>query len=127
MRFILSLLMIYALAAFTACQGASSTTVESEKKTTNEKKVEESVEKIEKKEEKAESQDNQESDDEAPRISLEDAKKAFDKGEVVFIDTRSALSYQNEHIEGAVNLPAGDFEKEYNKIPKGKKIIAYCS
>lgn len=65
--------------------------------------------------------------DDAPRISLEDAKKDFDKGNVVFIDTRGEDSYKVEHVKGAVNIPAGDFESRYTEVPKDKKIIAYCS
>jgi len=65
--------------------------------------------------------------EEAPRISLEDAKKAFDAGDVVFVDTRAAAAYKTEHIKGAINIPAGEFEKRYAEVPKGKKIIAYCS
>lgn len=65
--------------------------------------------------------------EEAPRISLADAKKDFDAGNVVFVDTRGASSYKNEHIKGAVNIPAENFPARYAEIPKGKKIIAYCS
>ena len=65
--------------------------------------------------------------DEAPRISLADAKKDFDAGNAVFLDTRAAASFKTEHIKGALNMPAEAFEAEYKKIPSGKKIIAYCS
>jgi len=65
--------------------------------------------------------------DEAPRISLEDAKKAFDDGSAVFIDTRPADSYKLEHVKGAINITSNDFEARYKEIPTGKKIIAYCS
>jgi len=63
----------------------------------------------------------------APRIALEGAKEAFDKGEAVFVDTRGSSFYENEHVKGAVNIPAADFEKSYKSVPKDKKIIAYCS
>ncbi len=65
--------------------------------------------------------------EEAPRISLADAKKNFDAGNVVFIDTRGAASYKNEHIKGAINIPADAFQTRYTEVPKNKKIIAYCS
>ncbi len=65
--------------------------------------------------------------DDAPRITLADAKKDFDAGNAVFIDTRTAEAYQMEHIKGAINIPANALEANLNKIPKGKKIIAYCS
>lgn len=66
-------------------------------------------------------------DDGAPRISLADAKAAFDSGNAVFIDTRSEDAYKEEHIKGALNITLSDDASKYNTIPKGKKIIAYCS
>ena len=65
--------------------------------------------------------------EEAPRISLADAKKDFDAGRAVFVDTRAEVSYKTEHIKGAINIPAEAFQTRYTEVPKGKKIIAYCS
>ncbi|MDQ3180816.1 MAG: rhodanese-like domain-containing protein [Acidobacteriota bacterium] len=65
--------------------------------------------------------------DDAPRISLEDAKKAFDKGGVLFIDTRAESAYKTEHIKGAISIPVETIEDRYKEIPKDKKVIAYCS
>lgn len=70
---------------------------------------------------------DEESEKDAPRISLSDAKKAFDDGNAIFVDTRAATFFQNEHIEGALNIPSSDFESTYKDLPKDKKIIAYCS
>lgn len=63
----------------------------------------------------------------APRITLEDAKTAFDAKEAVFIDSRSPSAYEMEHIATAINIPFGTPEAAFSKIPKGKKIIVYCS
>ena len=65
--------------------------------------------------------------DEAPRITLADAKKDFDAGNVVFVDTRAEATYKQEHIKGAINMPMEAVETRYKEIPTGKKIIAYCS
>ncbi len=65
--------------------------------------------------------------DDAPRISLEDAKKDFDKGNAVFIDTRGEESYNVEHVKGSLNIPLNSMETRYKELPKDKKIIAYCS
>ncbi len=65
--------------------------------------------------------------DEAPRISLADAKKDFDAGNAVFVDTRAESAYKNEHIKGSLNLPMEAVEARYKEIPTDKKIIAYCS
>ena len=65
--------------------------------------------------------------DDAPRITLADAKKDFDAGNVVFVDTRGKSAYDVEHIKGAINMTANDVEARYKELPTGKKIIAYCS
>jgi hypothetical protein len=63
----------------------------------------------------------------APRITLADAKKDFDDGKAVFVDVRKEEAYKEEHIRGAINLAKGILDEQLNKISKGKKIIAYCS
>jgi 3-mercaptopyruvate sulfurtransferase SseA len=63
----------------------------------------------------------------APRISLEEAKKAFDEKSATFIDTHVKATYDAGHIPGAINVTVQDLEAKFNTIPKGKKIIAYCS
>lgn len=65
--------------------------------------------------------------DDAPRISLADAKKDFDAGTAIFVDTRAEVQYKNEHIKGSINLPMEAVEMRYKEIPTDKKIIAYCS
>ncbi len=65
--------------------------------------------------------------DNAARISLADAKKAFDDGSAIFIDTRSDSTYKQEHIKGSINIPAGTVDANISKLSKGKKLIAYCS
>jgi hypothetical protein len=64
--------------------------------------------------------------DDAPRISLADAKKEFDAGSAVFLDTRGAENYRLEHVKGALNFTTADLAKA-DTLPKGKKIIVYCS
>lgn len=63
----------------------------------------------------------------APRISLADAKKAFDDKTAVFIDTHTKEQFDTEHIVGAINIQANTIKQNLDKVPKGKKIIAYCS
>jgi len=66
-------------------------------------------------------------EDTAPRIALADAKKDFDAGTAVFIDTHAPDQYAQRHIKGSINVPANHLDQYFDKIPKGKKIIAYCS
>lgn len=65
--------------------------------------------------------------DGVPRISLADAKAAFDSGEAVFIDTHAKEQYDQQHIKGSINVPVNDIGTRLDNIPKGKKLIAYCS
>ncbi|MFL6466946.1 MAG: rhodanese-like domain-containing protein [Pyrinomonadaceae bacterium] len=65
--------------------------------------------------------------DEAPRISLADAKKAFDDKTATFIDTHPKAAFDAGHIPGAINITVPDLESKFDSIPKGKRIIAYCS
>ena len=65
--------------------------------------------------------------DDAPRITLADAKKDFDAGSAVFVDTRGAEQFMQEHVKGAINITAAEIAAKADTLPKGKKIIAYCS
>jgi hypothetical protein len=63
----------------------------------------------------------------AQRISLADAKKEFDAGTAVFVDTRDPNTFRFKRIKGAMNIPVEAVDLRYKDIPQGKKIIAYCS
>jgi len=65
--------------------------------------------------------------DDAPRITLAEAKKDFDGGGAIFIDTRGEETFKTEHIKGAMNMPVEFAEMRYKEIPANKKIIVYCS
>jgi hypothetical protein len=66
---------------------------------------------------------------EVPRVSLEDAKAAFDDGEAVIVDVRSREAYAAGHIPGAINIQLGEFETAPSTIdlPKDAWIITYCT
>ncbi len=66
-------------------------------------------------------------EDNAQRISLKDAKAAYDSGNALFIDTRPDTAYKGEHIKGAINIPAGETDKHIAELPKNKQLIFYCS
>lgn len=60
-----------------------------------------------------------------------DAKKIFDKGNVLFVDARSVKDYENGHIPGAVSLPPGQFDERIGSFldrhPPDRPIVVYCS
>ncbi len=62
-----------------------------------------------------------------PRVSLEDAKKAFDTQSAIFVDVRDSTSYAQQHVKGALNIPLGDLESRLNELPKDQWIILYCT
>lgn len=66
-------------------------------------------------------------DDEVPKITLADAKKEYDAGTAVIVDVRDEGSFKLEHIKGALHITTETLAADMNKLPKGKKIIAYCS
>lgn len=61
------------------------------------------------------------------RISIPDARAAVEKGDAVFVDVRQPGQYQSGHIAGALPLPEAEIPVRGSSLPKGKKIIAYCS
>ena len=67
-----------------------------------------------------------ENDVEVPRISVEEAKKNYDTGNVVVVDSRPEVAFKNEHITGAINIPFGSPDDKFSALPQGKKIIVYC-
>lgn len=66
------------------------------------------------------------SDADVPRMTIEEAKKAFDDGTAVFVDSRAADAYRQERIKGAVMIEGAN-EDRFDVLPKGKKIVVYCS
>ena len=70
--------------------------------------------------------EHQDESHDAPRISLADAKKAYDAGATV-VDVRDVTAYNTEHIKGALHIPIAEAAAKEDKLPKGKKILVYCS
>ncbi|MBK9155502.1 MAG: hypothetical protein IPM25_15050 [Chloracidobacterium sp.] len=64
---------------------------------------------------------------EASRISLVEAKKEYDAGTAVMIDVRPADVFNAERVKGALNMPYETLDANISKLPKGKKLIVYCS
>ena len=61
------------------------------------------------------------------RVSISDARVAVEKGDAVFVDVRQAGQYQSGHIAGALSLPEAEIPTRGSSLPKGKKVITYCS
>ena len=66
-------------------------------------------------------------DAEVPRISVEEAKKDYDAGIVVMVDSRPEATWALERVAGSVNIPYGTGSHDFSTLPPDKKIIVYCS
>lgn len=63
------------------------------------------------------------------KISEDDLKKLVDAKDdsICILSVRNAEDYAAGHIEGALNIPfAAGMEKQFNTLPKDKKIVVYC-
>lgn len=61
------------------------------------------------------------------RISVDELKPLFDRGEVTIIDVRTADQYAQSHIPGSLQIPLARIDGEAQYLPKDKLIVAYCS
>ena len=59
------------------------------------------------------------------RVSLDDAKAAFDSGAAVFLDVRASSSYEASHIPGAVSIPLNDLPTRMGELAPDSWIIPY--
>ena len=66
---------------------------------------------------------------EVPRVTVEEAKAAFDSGEAIIVDVRSQAAYEASHVDGALSIPLNEFETNIGGIdlPKDRQIITYCT
>jgi len=69
------------------------------------------------------------SENEVKRVTIEDAKTAFDNGSAIFVDVRSENAFAAGHIPGAINIQLGEFETNPTELnlPKDHWIITYCT
>jgi hypothetical protein len=61
------------------------------------------------------------------RVSLEEARAAYDKNEALFLDVRSISSYAGSHIPGARSIPLADLESRMGDLDPSQWIITYCT
>ncbi len=61
------------------------------------------------------------------RVSLPNAKLAFDQGRAIFLDVRSAEAFQAGHIPGSINIPLEELQIRLNELDPNRWIITYCT
>ncbi len=64
---------------------------------------------------------------EIPRVSLEEAKAAFDSGAAVFFDARGPSSYAEGHIPGAIFIPEEELPNRLSELDSNAWIVTYCT
>ena len=70
-----------------------------------------------------------ENDAEVPRVPVDQAKAAFDRGDAVIVDVRGADAYAKSHIAGALEVSLSAIQSDPANLPldKNKWIITYCT
>jgi hypothetical protein len=66
-------------------------------------------------------------DDGLPRVSVGDARAAFDLQQAVFVDVRDRAFYTQSHIPGALSLPLNELETRLDELDPADWIITYCT
>jgi hypothetical protein len=62
---------------------------------------------------------------EVPRVSVSEAKAAFDAGSAVFIDVRGDTYYTYQHIPGAISIPLAEISERMNQLNPSDWVITY--
>ena len=63
-----------------------------------------------------------------PTLRSDAVKRLLDVREpVVLVDMRKPAEYGAGHLPGAISLPITDLERRYREIPKGPRVVLYCS
>ena len=60
-------------------------------------------------------------------IEVSELQSMVEKNEVTVIDVRNIEPYLAAHIPGALQIPVSMIEGEIPHLPKGKKIVTYCT
>lgn len=74
---------------------------------------------------------------EVENISVEEAKRMVERGDVFVLDVRTPSEFNSSHIEGATLIPVANasgsnlspeslLEARINEVPKNKKVLVYC-
>jgi 3-mercaptopyruvate sulfurtransferase SseA len=66
-------------------------------------------------------------DDGTPRVSVGDAKAAYDLKQAVFVDVRGVAFWEQGHIPGAISIPLEEIESRQGELSQGDWIITYCT
>jgi 3-mercaptopyruvate sulfurtransferase SseA len=64
---------------------------------------------------------------EVERVTVQDAKAAYDAGTAVFVDVRGDDLYNAGHIPGALSIAESEMESRFTELDPNAWIITYCT
>ena len=64
---------------------------------------------------------------EVQRVTLEESKMAFDNGSATFVDVRPKISYEADHVPGALSIPLAELKPRIAELDPSQWIITYCT
>lgn len=64
---------------------------------------------------------------EVERVTVQDAKAAYDAGTAVFVDVRGDELYNTGHIQGALSIADTEMETRFTELDPNAWIITYCT
>lgn len=64
---------------------------------------------------------------EMTRVSLMEAKDAYETGAAVFVDVREKSIYDRGHIPGAKSIPLSEIEQRKGELDPNGWILLYCT
>lgn len=62
-----------------------------------------------------------------PRIAVDTARTEVEMGRALFVDVRTAATYKQGHLPGAILLPGGVSNTGYSELPDDRLLIFYCA
>ena len=61
------------------------------------------------------------------RTTIADVLPKLGSDDVLIVDVRSDLEFGEQHVQGAVNVPAYVSDDKLAELPKDKEILVYCA
>lgn len=61
------------------------------------------------------------------QISPVELEKLVEEGNAVVVDGRDNLAYEEEHIDGAINIPSPELRDRYKELDENMNIVTVCN
>jgi putative IMPACT (imprinted ancient) family translation regulator len=65
--------------------------------------------------------------DDVPRVTVQEAYQAQQESGAVILDTRSEAEFQSQHVAGAINIPVNQIEGRLGELDPEIWYITYCT